>query len=142
MKEVSLIDHKIIVVQLLKDQVLPTKRNFLPLTYDMKEYLAGRIAGGEAMFVYLPIDTSHMTVLSILEEEERIIKERKKGSLKVVSQKLQNEMLAVSLALSSLIDGNALETDREKIDTILAEYPELLGWLEENNPLLFPNSTV
>lgn len=128
----SLIDHKKYVVQLLKDQVLPTKRNFLPLTYDMKESLYGSIVGGEPMFVYLPIDTTHMTVISILEEEERIIKERKKGSLKVVTQQEQDEMLIATFALSLLVYDKKLKTDREKIECILAAYPELREWLQEN----------
>ena len=82
------------------------------------------------MFVYLPIDTSHMTVISILEEEERIIKERKKGSLKVVNQQEQDEMLAAALSLSLLVYDENLETDEEKIESILSEYPELLDWLK------------
>lgn len=31
----SLIDRKVFIVKMLKDSVLATKRNFLPLTYDM-----------------------------------------------------------------------------------------------------------
>jgi len=127
----SLIDHKKTVVQLLKDQVLPSKRNFLPLTYDMKESLYGSIVGGEPRFVYLPIDTSHMTVISILEEEERIIKEKKKGSLKVITQQEQDEILVSTLSLSLLVYDKKLETDKEKIEAILAEYPELREWLQE-----------
>ena len=126
----SLIDRKKYVVQLIKDRVLPTNRNYLPLTYEMKESLFGTIVGCEQMFVYLPIDTSHMTVISILEEEERIIKERKKGSLKVVNQQEQDEMLAAALSLSLLVYDENLETDEEKIESILSEYPELLDWLK------------
>lgn len=123
----SLIDRKKYVVQLLKDRVLPTKRNFLPLTYDMKESLLGSIVGGEPMFVYMPIDTSHMSVISIIEEEERIIKEGKKGSLNVVTQQEQDEMLAATLLLTLIVYDKNLGTDEEKIESILAEYPELLG---------------
>ncbi len=128
----SLIDRKKYVVQLLKDRVLPTKRNFLPLTYDMKESLLGSIVGGEPMFVYMPIDTSHMSVISIIEEEERIIKEGKKGSLNVVTQQEQDEMLAATLLLTLIVYDKNLGTDEEKIESILAEYPELLGWIDED----------
>jgi hypothetical protein len=127
----SLIDRKQYVTQLLRDCVLPTKKNFLPLTYDMRESYFGSIVGGETKFVYLPIDTSHMTVLSILQEEERIIKERKKGSLKVVNQNQQEEMLESMRELSLLVSDKDYETDKEKIECILTEYPELKGWLDE-----------
>lgn len=127
----ALVERKVYVVQLLKDQVLPTKRNFLPLTYDMKESLFGSIVGTKPSFVYLPIDTSHMTVMAILEEEERIISERKERSIKVVTQQDQDEMLSASLSLSSLVSDKKLETDKEKIEAILAEYPKLLHWIQE-----------
>lgn len=127
----ALVERKKYVVQLLKDQVLPTKRNFLPLTYDMKESLFGSIVGTKPSFVYLPIDTSHMTVMAILEEEERIISERKERSIKVVTQQDQDEMLSASLSLSSLVSDKKLETDKEKIEAILAEYPKLLHWIQE-----------
>lgn len=127
----ALVERKKYVVQLLKDQVLPTKRNFLPLTYDMKESLFGSIVGTKPSFVYLPIDTSHMTVMAILEEEERIISERKERSIKVVTQQDQDEMLSASLSLSSLVSDKKLATDKEKIEAILAEYPKLLHWIQE-----------
>lgn len=127
----ALVERKVYVVQLLKDQVLPTKRNFLPLTYDMKESLFGSIVGTKPSFVYLPIDTSHMTVMAILEEEERIISERKERSIKVVTQQDQDEMLSASLSLSSLVSDKKLATDKEKIEAILAEYPKLLHWIQE-----------
>lgn len=127
----ALVERKVYVVQLLKDQVLPTKRNFLPLTYDMKESLFGSIVGTKPSFVYLPIDTSHMTVMAILEEEERIISERKERSIKVVTQQDQDEMLSASLSLSSLVSDKKLATDKEKIEAILAEYPKLLDWIQE-----------
>lgn len=127
----ALVERKVYVVQLLKDQVLPTKRNFLPLTYDMKESLFGSIVGTKPSFVYLPIDTSHMTVMAILEEEERIISERKERSIKVVTQQDQDEMLSASLSLSSLVTDKKLATDKEKIEAILAEYPKLLHWIQE-----------
>lgn len=127
----ALVERKVYVVQLLKDQVLPTKRNFLPLTNDMKESLFGSIVGTKPSFVYLPIDTSHMTVMAILEEEERIISERKERSIKVVTQQDQDEMLSASLSLSSLVSDKKLATDKEKIEAILAEYPKLLHWIQE-----------
>ena len=75
--------------KLIRYRVLPTARNFLPLTYDMKEALFGSIVGVKTMFVFMPIDTSQMSVLSILEAEEKIIKDGEKGSLHIVSK---NEM--------------------------------------------------
>lgn len=84
------------------------------------------------MFVYMPIDTSHMSVISIIEEEERIIKEGKKGSLNVVTQQEQDEMLAATLLLTLIVYDKNLGTDEEKIESILAEYPELLGWIDED----------
>ena len=69
-----------------------------------------------------------MTVISILEEEEKIIKAGKKGSLKVVTRSEHNEMLEVSRALNGLVRDRDYETDGEKVDFILAEYPELQFW--------------
>ena len=128
----TLIKHKTVVARLLKDRVLPTMRNFLPLTYDMKEALFGSIAGGDDMCVYLPIDTSHMRVISILEEEERIIREGGKGSLKVVTQQEHDDMLIATLLLTLLVYDKKLETDEEKIETILSEYPELRDWIQND----------
>ena len=128
----TLIKHKTVVARLLKDRVLPTMRNFLPLTYDMKEALLGSVAGGDDRFVYLPIDTSHMRVISILEEEERIIREGGKGSLKVVTQQEHDDMLIATLLLTLLVYDKKLETDEEKIETILSEYPELRDWIPKS----------
>lgn len=124
---ISLLKRKEYVVRVLKDKVLPTDRNFLPFTYDMKESFSGSIVGGNPMFVYMPIDTSHMSVISILEEEEKIIKAGEKESLKVVTEAERDEMTAVTIALNPLVCG--LETDKEKVEYLLEEYPELQSWL-------------
>ena len=129
----ALIKRKKYVQTIIRNKVLPTARNFLPLTYDMKEALLGNIVGVKSMYVYMPIDTSNMSVLSILEAEEKIIKERKKGSLKVVSEEERDEMMAVTLAFDLMLMEHevrdTLGTDKEKIEFLMSHYPELNDWL-------------
>ena len=101
----------------------------------MKEAIFGNIVGVKTMYVFMPIDTSRMSVLSILETEEKIIKEGKKGSLYVVSEKERDEMLAVTLAFNLMMMGHEaaepLNTDKEKIEFLMSLYPELNEWLME-----------
>ena len=131
----SVMKRKEYVKAMIANKVLATGRNFLPLTYDMKESLFGRIVGVKPMFVYMPIDTSHMSVLSILEAEEKIIQAKKAGSLKVVSEEDKNEMMEATTALNLLLyEDNVLDTlstDKEKIEYLLTRYPELNNWLQE-----------
>lgn len=118
--------------KLIRYRVLPTARNFLPLTYDMKEALFGSIVGVKTMFVFMPIDTSQMSVLSILEAEEKIIKDGEKGSLHIVSEEERDEMMAVTLAFNLMLMGNeateSLVTDKDKIEFLLSHYPDLNNW--------------
>ena len=132
----SVIERKQYVQKLIRYGVLPTARNFLPLTYNMKEAFLGNIVGVKTMYVFMPIDTSHMSVLSILEAEEKIIKERKKGSLLLVSEEERDEMMAVTLAFNLMLVGHeaseSLNTDKKKIEYLISHYPELNEWqLEE-----------
>ena len=80
----------------------------------------------------MPIDTSHMSVLSILEAEEKIIKEGKKGSLLVVSEEERDEMMAITLAFNLMLmeheSAGPLITDKDKIEFLLSCYPELNDW--------------
>ena len=57
----------------------------------------------------------------------KIIKAGKKESLKVVTEAERDEMTAVTIALNPLVCG--LETDKEKVEYLLEEYPELQSWL-------------
>ena len=128
----SLIDRKVFIVKMLKDSVLATKRNFLPLTYDMKQIVMGSSMANDTFFVYLPIDTSHMTVISILEEEERRIKEGKDGILKLVRAQEMKEMLVATDEMCSLLEEDQQnEPDRNKIDFLIDKYPTLQSWLNE-----------
>lgn len=131
---VSVTERKKYVQTILRFKVLPTARNFLPLTYDMKEALFGSIVGVKPMYVFMPIDTSKMSVLSILEAEEKIIKEKKKGSLHVVSEEDRNEMIAVTQSLNLLLKEHEISDSlrgEEKIALLLNYYPELNDWLAE-----------
>lgn len=123
--------------KLIRYRVLPTARNFLPLTYDMKEALFGSIVGVKTMFVFMPIDTSQMSVLSILEAEEKLIKDGEKGSLHIVSEEERDEMMAVTLAFNLMLMGNeateSLVTDKDKIEFLLSHYPDLNNWQTEDN---------
>ena len=86
------------------------------------------------MYVFMPIDTSKMSVLSILEAEEKIIKEKKKGSLHVVSEEDRNEMIAVTQALNLILKEHEIPDSlrgEEKIALLLTYYPELNDWLAE-----------
>jgi len=134
---ISVSERKCYAQQLIHFKVLPTARNFLPLTYDMKEALFGSIVGVKTMFVFIPIDTSQMSVLSILEAEEKIIREGKKGSLHIVSEEERDEMMAIALALNQILMEHeateALITDKEKIEFLMSQYPELNDWLMEED---------
>ena len=131
----SIIERKQYAQTLIRHRVLPTARNVLPLTYDMKEAILGNIVGVKTMYVFMPIDTSRMSVLSILEAEEKIIKEGKKGSLNVVSEEEKDEMIAVTLAFNLMLieheTTESLITDKDKIEFLLSHYPELNEWLME-----------
>ena len=131
----SVIERKQYAQTLIRYRVLPTARNFLPLTYDMKEAYLGNIVGVKTMYVFMPIDTSQMSVLSILEAEEKIIKEGKKGSLHVVSEEERDEMVAVTLAFNLMLmeheSAGPLITDKDKIEFLLSRYSELNDWLME-----------
>ena len=132
----SVIERKQYAQTLIRYRVLPTARNFLPLTYDMKEAFLGNIVGVKTMYVFMPIDTSQMSVLSILEAEEKVIKEGKKGSLHIVSEEERDKMMDVTLAFKLLLEHEATEsliTDKEKIDFLLSRYPELNEWLMEGD---------
>ena len=132
----SVIERKQYAQTLIRHRVLPTARNFLPLTYDMKEAILGNIVGVKTMYVFMPIDTSRMSVLSILEAEEKVIKEGKKGSLHIVSEEERDKMMDVTLAFKLLLEHEATEsliTDKEKIDFLLLRYPELNEWLMEGD---------
>ena len=50
----------------------------------------------------------------------------------MVTQQEQDEMLAATLLLTLIVYDKNLGTDEEKIESILAEYPELLGWIDED----------
>ena len=83
-------------------------------------------------FFYLPIDTSHMTVISILEEEERRIKEGKDGSLKLVKVQEMKEMLAATDEMCSLLEKDQQnEPDKKKIEALIDKHPTLQSWLNE-----------
>lgn len=128
----SLIDRKVFIVKMLKDSVLATKRNFLPLTYDMKQIVMGSSMANDTFFVYLPIDTSHMTVISILEEEERRIKEGRDGCLKLVRAQEMKEMLAATDEICCLLEKDQQnEPDKKKIEALFDKYPTLQSWLNE-----------
>ena len=128
----SLIDRKVFIVKMLKDSVLATKRNFLPLTYDMKQIVMGSSMANDTFFVYLPIDTSHMTVISILEEEERRIKEGRDGCLKLVRAQEMKEMLAATDEMCCLLEEDQQnEPDKKKIEALIDKYPTLQSWLNE-----------
>lgn len=128
----SLIDRKVFIVKMLKDGVLATKRNFLPLTYDMKQIVMGSSMTDDNYYIYMPIDTSHMSVISILEEEERRIKEGKDGILKLVRTQEMKEMLAATDEMCSLLEEDQQnEPDRNKIDFLIDKYPTLQSWLNE-----------
>lgn len=128
----SLIDRKVFIVKMLKDGVLATKRNFLPLTYDMKQIVMGSSMANDTFFVYLPIDTSHMTVVSILEEEERRIKEGRDGCLKLVRAQEMKEMLAATDEMCCLLEEDQQnEPDKKKIEALIDKYPTLQSWLNE-----------
>ena len=132
----SVIERKQYAQTLIRYRVLPTARNFLPLTYDMKEAFFGNIVGVKTMYVFMPIDTSQMSVLSILEAEEKVIKEGKKGSLHIVSEEEIDKMMDVTFAFKLLLEHEATEslvTDKEKIDFLLSRYPELNEWLMEGD---------
>ena len=132
----SVIERKQYAQTLIRYRVLPTARNFLPLTYDMKEAFLGNIVGVKTMYVFMPIDTSQMSVLSILEAEEKVIKEGKKGSLHIVSEEEIDKMMDVTFAFKLLLEHEATEslvTDKEKIDFLLSRYPELNEWLMEGD---------
>ena len=132
----SVIERKQYAQTLIRYRVLPTARNFLPLTYDMKEAYLGNIVAVKSMYVFMPIDTSQMSVLSILEAEEKVIKEGKKGSLHIVSEEERDKMMDVTFAFKLLLEHEATEsliTDKEKIDFLLSRYPELNEWLMEGD---------
>ena len=135
----SVIERKQYAQTLIRYRVLPTARNFLPLTYDMKEAYLGNIVGVKTMYVFMPIDTSHMSVLSILEAEEKIIKEGKKESLRVVSEEERDEMIAVTLAFNLMLmeheSRESLISDKDKIEYLLSCYPELNDWQTQENSL-------
>lgn len=128
----SLIDRKVFIVKMLKDGVLATKRNFLPLTYDMKQIVMGSSMADDNYYIYMPIDTSHMSVISILEEEEKLIKDGKDGSLKLVKIQEMKEMLAATDEMCSLLEEDQQnEPDKKKIEALFDKYPTLQSWLNE-----------
>ena len=132
----SVTERKKYAQTLIRYRVLPTARNFLPLTYDMKEAYLGNIVGVKTMYVFMPIDTSQMSVLSILEAEEKVIEEGEKGSLHIVSEEERDKMMDVTFAFKLLLEHEATEsliTDKEKIDYLLSRYPELNEWLMDDN---------
>ena len=132
----SVIERKKYAQTLIRYRVLPTARNFLPLTYDMKEAYLGNIVGVKSMYVFMPIDTSQMSVLSILEAEEKVIEEWEKGSLHIVSEEERDKMMDVTFAFKLLLEHEATEsliTDKEKIDYLLSRYPELNEWQMDDN---------
>ena len=133
----SVIERKQYAQTLIRYRVLPTARNFLPLTYDMKEAFLGNIVGVKTMYVFMPIDTSQMSVLSILEAEEKVIKEGKKGSLHIVSEEEKDKMMDVTFDFKLLLmeyeAPESLVTDKEKIEFLLSLYPELNDWQMEEN---------
>ena len=105
-------------------KIIATEKNFIPFTYDMKEAVQGGICGVEERYIFMLMDTSHMLVLSVLEAEERMFKEVKDEFL-VFNKTQKEEMLKVSSDLSKLVTNQDLETDREKIEFFLSEYPAL-----------------
>ena len=105
-------------------KILAREKNFLPLTYDMKEVVQGSICAEEEMYIFMLMDTSHMSVLSILDAEEKMIKEQKEDFI-VFNKSQKEDMLKVSSDLSELVTNQDLETDREKIEFFLSEYPAL-----------------
>ena len=74
--------------------------------------------------IFMLMDTSHMSVLSILDAEEKMIKEQKEDFI-VFNKSQKEEMLKVASELSELVANQDLETDREKIEFFLSEYPAL-----------------
>ena len=86
----------------------------------------GSSMANDNFFFYLPIDTSHMTVISILEEEERRIKEGKDGSLKLDRRQEMKEMLAATDEMCSLLGKDQQnEPDKKKIEALIDKYTTL-----------------
>lgn len=83
-------------------------------------------------YIYIPIDTSHMSVISILEEEEKLIKDGKDGSLKLVKVQEMKEMLAATDEMCSLLEEDQRnEPDNKKIEALIDKYITLQSWLNE-----------
>lgn len=120
----SLANGLMYVAIMCQYKVLAKEKNFLPLTYDMKEVVQGSICEEGEMYIFMLMDTSHMSVLSILEAEEKMIKEQKEDFI-VFNKSQKEDMLKVSSDLSELVTNQDLETDREKIEFFLSEYPAL-----------------
>lgn len=120
----SLTDGMMYVAIMCQYKILAREKNFLPLTYDMKEAVQGGICGVEERYIFMLMDTSQMSVLSILEAEEKMFKEVKDEFL-VFNKSQKEEMLKVASELSELVANQDLETDREKIEFFLSEYPAL-----------------
>ena len=98
----------------------------------MKQIVMGSSMANDIFFFYLPIDTSHMTVISILEEEERRIKEGKDGGLNLVRTQEMKEMLAATDEMCSLLEEyQQNEPDKKKIEALIDKYPTLQSWLNE-----------
>jgi len=90
----SLTDGMMYVAIMCQYKILAREKNFLPLTYDMKEVVQGSICAEEEMYIFMLMDTSHMSVLSILDAEEKMIKEQKEDFI-VFNKSQKEEMLKV-----------------------------------------------
>ncbi|MBO4434589.1 MAG: hypothetical protein J5769_03945 [Bacteroidales bacterium] len=113
---------------MIKDGIIATEKNFLPFTYGMKESVYGTIVGVKDTFVYMTIDTSHMSVLSILEAEEELINKAVPKSVRTVIKEEREEFISAGKAMLELVKDLGFQTDRERIDYIMSLFPEMKTW--------------
>lgn len=124
----ELLCRRVYVASMIKDGIIATEKNFLPFTYGMKESVYGTIVGVKDTFVYMTIDTSHMSVLSILEAEEELINKAVPKSVRTVIKEEREEFISAGKAMLELVKDLGFQTDRERIDYIMSLFPEMKTW--------------
>lgn len=124
----SLMDNKEYVSNIIRKGFVPTDRNFLPFSYGMNEAVFGSIVGVKPMYVFIQEDTSNMLVREILELEEQIIVNKDKDKIVVVNQQEKDKYMEASRAIYNLLDEKEFNTDSERINYLLDEYPKLKEW--------------
>lgn len=125
---IQLIPYKEPIRVILKYDVLPSEKNFMPFSYALNEAYFHTFVGVPPTFVFIPLDTSEMSVLSIIEKEEEIIKNGKKKSLLVVSETDKKELLEATSAIKDILKGDEYHSDKEGVCLLKKKYPGLKAW--------------